>query len=129
MSTNLSSVLGFYFLIFQNYPNFYAKCWIDGSDEWSFIDKEELRSYTQKAHPDPLLLKKMDECFNDYDLHLWDVEEGTITKLSPNFKSEELKEKLKEIIQPGKSNKDINQVAWFSGIDYDEKKGLTFKFQ
>lgn len=128
METNLASILGFYFLVFQNYPNIYAKCWIDGSDEWSFIPKDELRDYTQKAFPDPLLLRKMNECFNDYDLHLWDVEEGTIIKLSPTFKSEELKEKLKEVIQPKGLNGDSKQVGWFSNIDYDEKKGLTFKF-
>lgn len=128
MSTKLASILGFYFLVFQNYPNIYAKCWIDGSEEWSFITKDELKDYTQKDHADPLLLKSMEDCFNDYDLHLWDVEEGTITRLSPSFKREGLKEKLKEITSSNKS-KDLNEVSWFSGIDYGVNKKLIFKFQ
>ena len=128
MEINLASVLGFYFLVFQNYPNSYAKCWIDGSDEWSFIPKDELRDYTQKAYPDPLLLGKLEDCFNDYDLHLWDVEAGTISKLTPSFRQEELREKLKEMGQPTPNKGDTYQVGWSSSIDFDEKKGLTFKF-
>ena len=78
MSSKLSNLLGYYYVVFQGMPGGYAKCWIDGEEEYTYIVKTELLESTQKDLPNLELLRQMAEAFDDTYLHLWDVENDII---------------------------------------------------
>lgn len=116
MSSKLSNLLGYYYVVFQGIPGRYAKCWIDGEEEYTYLVKTELLESTQKDLPNLELLRQMAEAFDDTYLHLWDVENDVITKLKPTQNKEILRDRLSDIIKPKeKSLIESSSISW----DYD----------
>lgn len=118
MSTKLANILGYYYVVFQGQIGSYAKCWIDGEEDYTFMVKDEMLESTQKDLPNPDLLNKMDEALGDTYLHLWDVENDSITKLRPSQNKEMLRDKFSEMIKPTqKSFIETSQIGWDTNLD------------
>ena len=114
MSTKTANLLGFYYLIFQGYPNAYAKCWVDGNEDWTFIPKTDLLDYTQKEYKNPLLWSKMNSCLEDMNIYVWDVTEEKISKIKPTQDNQSLKELISENIKSLQKTSlvETQEVSW-----------------
>lgn len=77
-----ADLLGYYFIIFQSNFRGYVKCWMDGSDDYSFYSENDFLDLFDKIDSDPNLIFKAKDCLCTTGLYLWDISSGTIKRLT-----------------------------------------------
>ena len=86
-----SSIIGFYFLIFQSQLNGFLKCWIDGSDSYSFYTQKEILDFAIKTENPNLIIPPLKNAFSQTSFFIWDVNENKITRLRSNQQEESIR--------------------------------------
>lgn len=99
----LSAVLGFYYVIFQQYSDTYVKCWIDGSENWNLFEVEKFLDFSQKDGLDYETLIKLKDCLTESSVFLWSVDNKTIRRLSPSFEQESLTQEFFKVLHESKN--------------------------
>jgi hypothetical protein len=86
-----SSTIGFYFLIFQSQLNGFLKCWIDGSDSYSFYTQKEILDFASKTENPNLIIPSLKNAFSQTSFFIWNVNENKITRLRSNQQEESIR--------------------------------------
>lgn len=81
-SKDTANLLGYYFIIFQSNFKGYVKCWMDGSEDYTFLSEKEFIELFNKIEADPKLIYKALDCLNTTSIYIWNILEGSIKKLS-----------------------------------------------
>ena len=90
-----ASVLGFYYLIFQQYSEKFVTCWFDGSEDSELIPMSTFLKYAEAFSNVLDMRLKMEDCLRTTSIYLLDVENEAITRLKPGTVMEDSSDLLK----------------------------------
>lgn len=80
MSKNSASLLGYYFIIFQSQLNGFVKCWLDGSEDFTYYSDRDFIGLFEKIEADDKLIYKAFDCLNTTGIYIWDITGETIKR-------------------------------------------------
>ena len=77
-----SELLGYFFIIFQTTLTGYVRCWIDGSENYTFITLEKFKEFFDVSKS-PIELKNYAlQCLNTTSMFYWDVDSEVIKRVT-----------------------------------------------
>lgn len=108
MSKSNANLLGYYFIIFQSNLNGYVKCWLDGSESYTYYVDDDFIGLFEKINSDKSLIYKALDCLNTTGIYLWDIDKGKINRLTNKYEAPSLTQEITKINPLNKKvNKDI----------------------
>ena len=81
LSISLAQMVGFYYLIIEPRNTRYARCWLDGDDDFRIFSKEDLMEMADKKGDNPRIKAMLENIFSESSIFLGDVEGENISQL------------------------------------------------
>lgn len=97
MSKNSANLLGYYFIIFQSQLNGFIKCWLDGSENYTYYSEEDFIGLFEKIDSSNSLIFKAMNCINTTGIYIWDITEETIKRATALPEERSLMEEVNKI--------------------------------
>ena len=122
--SDLTDKLGFYFLVFQraSINSTFLKCYIDGDTKPVFYTDQELLDFCNQVGYDGQTEAKLKNCLDTTSIYLWDIEERTIKRLSPNYNFENSKLESLKNAKLGKKENNIIENPYINCTENGEIK-------
>lgn len=76
-----SELLGYYYIMFQTTFSNYVKCWIDGSENYTYLTLEKFYELFDTSKSPINLKAKAKKCLNTTSIYFWDVDNEIIDRL------------------------------------------------
>lgn len=73
-----SELLGYYFIMFQSTFSNYVKCWIDGSENYTFLTLEKFYNLFKTSRSPNSLKLKAKHCLDTTSIYYWDIDGESI---------------------------------------------------
>lgn len=89
-----SELLGYFFIIFQTTLNGYVKCWIDGSENYTFLTLDKFKELFDTSNS-PLELKIYAlKCLNTTSMFYWDIDNEIIKRVTLQVQPSDIGERI-----------------------------------
>ena len=115
MGKILQKELGFYIVVFQSQFNGLVKCWIDGSEDWTYYSVEEFMNFASKEGSTYQLRQTLKNCLSESSFFIWIVEEDVVKRLSPHTEPSDIRRVLNIDEMFKKDNQKENAKFFFDG--------------
>lgn len=76
-----SELLGYCYIMFQTTFSNYVKCWIDGSENYTYLTLEKFYELFDTSKSPINLKAKAKKCLNTTSIYFWDVDNEIIKRL------------------------------------------------
>lgn len=77
-----SELLGYFFIIFQTTLSRYVRCWIDGSENYTFITLEKFKEFFDTSESPSELKNFALQCLDTTSMFYWDVDNEIIKRVT-----------------------------------------------
>ncbi len=101
--------IGYYFIVFQSNLRGYIKCWMDGSEDYTYFSEEDFIGLFEKAGSINLRSSVLD-CISTTGIYLWDVSGGRIRRLSNIYERSLLREDMNSMNPLLRKNRNSEDV-------------------
>ena len=92
-----SELLGYFFIIFQTTLNGYVKCWIDGSENYTYVTREKFEEFFDTSKS-PLNLKLYAiNCLKTTSMYFWNVDEEIIKRVTLQLQPSDIGEHINSL--------------------------------
>ena len=89
-----SELLGYYYIMFQSTFNNYVKCWIDGSETYTFLTPEKFYKLFDTSESPSNLKMKARHCLDTTSIYYWDIDGETINMVVLDNEPSDLGERI-----------------------------------
>jgi len=111
-----SSLLGYYFIIFQSNLNNFVKCWFDGNEYYDYMNIDDFLNLFFKINSTNDLIVQAQNCLNTTGIYLWDINNKKIKQLYNNNDFE------------GSIGQDLNNVFKDFKKSLDNEERILYRF-
>lgn len=89
-----SELLGYFFIIFQTTLNGYVRCWIDGSENYTFITLEKFMEFFDVSKsPSELKIFAL-KCLDTTSMFYWDIDNEIIKRVTLQAQPSDIGERI-----------------------------------
>ena len=92
-----SELLGYYYIMFQTTFTNYVKCWIDGSDNHTYLTLEKFYELFDTSKSPSSLKAKAKHCLDTTSIYFWDVDNEIIKLVVLNNEPSDLGERIRNM--------------------------------
>ena len=92
-----SEILGYYYVLFQTTFTGFVKCWIDGSENYTYFTVKDFINLFEKIGAPFEVIYKVKDCLDTSCIYLWDVSNSSIKQMRPQTSHEYLTSEINKM--------------------------------
>lgn len=92
-----SELLGYYFIMFQTTNSNFVKCWIDGSENYTYKTLDEFFKLFDTSKSPKNLKLTAQHYLNTTSIYLWDIDNENIKRVTPVYEESNIGELINQM--------------------------------